>query len=57
MFSLNPDGGSGESSSRSGSSWKVPLKFFGNLFASFVAIRLLHVFWGDTKEPRKAIEN
>jgi hypothetical protein len=57
MFSLNPDGGSGEPSSGSGSSWKVPLKFFGNLFATFVAIRLLHVFWGDTKESHKAIEN
>jgi hypothetical protein len=55
MFSLNPDGG-GESSSR-GSTTNVPLKFFARLFAGFVAIRLVHVLWGDSTESPKAIKN
>ena len=54
MFTLNPGGDSGSSSS-SETGW-APGKFFGKLASYFVVLRLVHVFWGDRSAP-KAIEN
>ena len=58
MFTLNPGGGSGSSSSSETgwAAWKAPGKFFGKLASYFVVLRLVHVFWGDRSAP-KAIEN
>jgi len=57
MFTLNPGGGSGSSSSsETGWSAWTPGKFFGKLASYFVVLRLVHVFWGDRSAP-KAIEN
>eukprot|EP00956_Cyclotella_meneghiniana_P004678 scaffold5766_cov64-Cyclotella_meneghiniana.AAC.5 len=56
MFTLNPSGSSSSSSSSSG--WggiKAQFSFFGKLVTYFVALRLVHVYWGDS--PPKAIEN
>jgi len=57
MFTLNPNGGHGSSSSsESSSGWAgvtTQFKFFGKLVTYFVVTRLVHVYWGD---PR-TIEN
>lgn len=55
-FTLNPSGSSSSSSSSSG--WggiKAQFSFFGKLVTYFVALRLVHVYWGDS--PPKAIDN
>jgi len=60
MFALNPNGGSGESSSSETSgwaAWKNQCYFFGKLVTYFVSLRLVHVYWGDASSSPKAIEN
>lgn len=58
MFTLNPGGDSGSSSSSETgwAAWKAPGNFFGKLASYFVVLRLVHVFWGGRSAP-KAIEN
>jgi hypothetical protein len=60
MFSLNPngDGSSSSSASSSATGWAASKGyFFGKFIVYFVAVRLLHVYWGAASEENKAIAN
>jgi hypothetical protein len=59
MFSLNPHGDASTASASSSSNGWAASKgyFFGKFIVYFVAVRLLHVYWGAASEETKEITN